>query len=46
MRPLTCNYCVSALCLHWANLSSACVKAKGGNFEHNLPPKKPLINSD
>jgi len=39
VQPLPCNYCVRALCLHWTNLAHlhACIKAKGSNFEHNLP---------
>jgi len=47
MRPLPCNYCVSALRLNGTNLTHlhACVKTKGGYFEHNLP-QKPLINFD
>jgi len=48
VRPLPCNYCVSALCLHGTYLTHlhACVKAKGSYFEHNLPrsPQLTLIN--
>jgi len=47
VRPLPCNYCVSALCLHGTKFTHlhAYVKAKGGYFEHNLLSKVP-INSD
>jgi len=36
VRPLPCNYCVSALCLHGTKFTHlhAYVKAKGGYFEH------------
>ena len=47
VRPLPCNYCVNALCLHGTNLTHlhACVKVKGGTL-NTVCRKKPLINSD